>query len=245
MFSDYIPSILLFFVGILMAIINILAGGGSILSIPMLIFLGISPTEANATNRVAILLQNSSALLSFARQGIVVINEAKIMIIPSLCGAFIGAHLGVHVSNEIFKKIFSVIIPIALATMFFKQSNTQISTMNKPLLMLVFFCVGIYGGFIQAGVGFIIILALTSFTNFDLIRINAIKVTIVFCYTTIAVIIFMINGKIQWTPAILLSCGAIIGGWLGSYISTKLKDLWIKYFILALGILFSVRLLLS
>lgn len=228
-----------------MAIINILAGGGSILSIPMLIFLGISPTEANATNRIAILLQNSSALLSFARQGIVVINEAKIMIIPSLCGAFIGAHLGVYISNEIFKKIFSVVIPIALATMFFKQTNAQTSTMNKPLLIFVFFCVGIYGGFIQAGVGFIIILALTSFTNFDLIRINAIKVTIVFCYTTIAVIIFMINGKIQWTPAILLSCGAIIGGWLGSYISVKLKDIWIKYFILALGILFSVRLILS
>ena len=241
MFFDYI---LLFLVGIAMAIINILAGGGSILSIPMLIFLGISPTEANATNRIAILMQNSSALLSFARQGIVVISEAKVMIIPSLCGAFLGAHLGVYVSNEIFRKIFSVIIPIALATMFFKQPNTQANTMNKPLLIFVFFCVGIYGGFIQAGVGFIIILALTSFTNFDLIRINAIKVTIVFCYTIVAVVIFVVNGKVQWMPALLLSCGAVIGGWLGSYLNIKLKDIWIKCFILVLGILFSIRLIL-
>ncbi|WP_261344010.1 sulfite exporter TauE/SafE family protein [Candidatus Uabimicrobium amorphum] len=245
MFSDYISPLFLFLVGIAMAVVNILAGGGSILSIPMLIFFGISPTEANATNRVAILMQNTSALLSFARQGIVVINEAKIMIVPSLCGAFFGAHLGVYIGNEIFKKIFSTVIPIALATMFFKQRNVEVDTMNKPLLMSVFFCVGVYGGFIQAGVGFIIILALTSFTNFDLIRINAIKVTIVFCYTIVAVVIFMINGKIQWTPAILLSCGAVIGGWLGSYINVKLKDVWVKCFILVLGILFSIRLILS
>lgn len=245
MHLDFLSCTAIFATGIAMGIINILAGGGSVLSIPMLIFIGVSPTEANGTNRIAILLQNASALWGFAKQGIWVFREARILIIPSLIGAFIGANIGVSISDSLLRHSLAVIIPLALGASFLKKREKRAETFNKPLLMFVFFCVGIYGGFIQAGVGFIIILALTSFTNFDLIRINAIKVTVVFFYTIIAVTTFAIGGKIKWLPAIYLSCGAMIGGWLGSYANVKINEKWIKGFILALGIVFSLRLLFS
>ncbi|WP_372365867.1 sulfite exporter TauE/SafE family protein [Candidatus Uabimicrobium sp. HlEnr_7] len=236
-------SLAMFVAGIVMAIINILAGGGSIISIPLLIFAGISPTEANATNRVAILFQNASAIVSFAKQGIVVLRESSLFLVPSLVGAFLGANLGVFVSDELFKKIFAIVIPVSLGIMFFQRKKSTTVIMNKPLLLFVFFCVGVYGGFVQVGVGFIIILTLTSFTNFDLIRINAIKATIVFSYTILAVVVFAVNQKIQWQPAFFLSSGAIIGGWMGSYISVKVNEVWIKLFIFLLGIVFSIRLI--
>jgi len=231
--------------------INILAGGGSFLTLPLLIFLGLPPNLANGTNRLAILLQNSFAVGSFMKQevhpgrfGI----KAALFTIP---GGIIGAWLATLVSNDQFRISLALVMVIMSLYTLFSDKREQAA----PILPdeysagwagpgIAFFLVGIYGGYIQAGVGFLV-LSVLMWQNINLVHGNAVKLTIIIFFTTIALIIFAWNGQVHWGMGLMLGAGNMLGAWLGTHVAVKKGHHFIKRVVTVAVIIFAIKLLIN
>ncbi len=238
---------IIFTVGVVTGIINTLAGGGSLLTLPMLIFMGLPSATANGTNRLAIMVQNIFAVAGFTRKGISDFRLSLYLSLPALLGATIGAFIAIDISDILFKRILAVIMLFVFGLILwnpskrFRQKSVQncgsVGLGQKALFpsMIIFFFIGIYGGFIQAGVGFIIIATLTSIGKMGLVETNSHKVFVISVYTLCALIIFSFNDKICWSMGIALAAGNGLGGWIGSHVAVTIGEQWIR-----LVLLFSV-----
>ncbi|MFT5569818.1 MAG: putative membrane protein YfcA [Cyclobacteriaceae bacterium] len=229
-----LEGLALFGVGIFSGIINTLAGGGSLITLPLLIFMGLPSADANATNRLGIFLQNVFAVRGFKSKGISVFPYGYYAAGSAMLGAVIGAYIAVDISSTLFNRILAivmilVIIVTVLKPILFKVKEIEIFTKNRKAISIVlFFGVGIYGGFIQAGIGFLMIAILTNIHGLNMAKTNSIKVFVALCYTTLAIIIFVIEDKIQWEYGICLAIGAATGGWIASRWSVGKDDKWIR-----------------
>ena len=240
-----IPLILV--TGVFAGFLNTVAGGGSLLTLPVLIFLGLPPaTAANGTNRVAVFVQNASAIMGFRRKGVSDFGYSVLLTLPALVGAWFGAQIAVETDEVIFNRVLAgIMIAVLLLTLLNPTKKLQGKTANlsiarKIIGMLVFFFVGIYGGFIQAGVGFIIIAALTLTNGFDLVRTNAIKVFVIFFYTIIALIAFI--RYVDWPLGLTLAVGNATGAWIGSHWAVEKGDKWIRIVLIVAVVAFAIRL---
>ena len=166
--DEWYHYILLIVVGFAVGFINTIAGGGTLLSLPVLIFLGLPPNVANGTNRVAIIIQTAFATAGFKSKGVTTFPFNAYLGASALLGAIIGARIAVDIDGAVFNKILAVIMIAVVLIVFFKPEinlkdvNERLTGKYLWLGMLAFFIFGIYGGFINAGIGFIIILALTK-----------------------------------------------------------------------------------
>lgn len=246
--SPIVEIIVLIVVGFIAGSINTLAGGGSLLTLPILIFLGLPPTIANGTNRIAILFQNVFTTAGFKSKGIVTFPFSIYVGISALFGSLIGAQIAVDIKGEIFNKILAIIMVITVVYMFLKSKHKQLETNEKTtgkhlwISILLFFFVGVYGGFIQAGVGFIMLLVLSSVNNISLVKSNAIKVTVALIYTCSAVAVFAFNDKINWKLGLTLAIGNSLGGWLASRWSVKKGDKLIRNFLIVMIVVMAIKL---
>ena len=231
----HIPVV--FFAGILAGFINTLAGGGSLLTLPILIFLGLPTAVANGTNRIAIVAQCAFAVAGFKKKGVSNFKLSLLLSIPAILGAIIGAYIAVDISDVLFKRVLAIVMLLVLGLILWNPSkNRQISGDNPVSLerhqlvttMIVFFFIGIYGGFIQVGVGFIIIAALTTITKFNLVVTNSHKVFIAGIYSIFALIVFAFNGKVCWKIGLCLAAGMGLGGWIGSHWAVAKGERWIR-----------------
>ncbi len=240
--------LLLAFIGFIAGIINIVAGGGSLLTLPMLIFLGLPPNMANGTNRIAIIIQNIFAVKGFQSKGVRTFPFSIYLAIPATMGAIIGAIVGVKIEGELFNKILAIIMVVIVVYMVLKPKTTtkemleRITGKHFWLGMLAFFIVGLYGGFIQAGVGFIMLLALSSINHISLVKSNAIKVFVALIYSLAAVAIFAYNGMIDLKYGLVLSLGNASGGWLMSRYSVKKGDGFVQFFLIVMVIFMALKL---
>uniref|UniRef100_UPI0040481065 sulfite exporter TauE/SafE family protein n=2 Tax=Roseivirga sp. TaxID=1964215 RepID=UPI0040481065 len=244
---DVLTLLLLFAVGLVAGCLNTLAGGGSLLSLPVLIFLGLPPNVANATNRVAIVLQNIFAVRGFKSKGVSVYPFNLWLGISAFCGAIVGAFLAVDIDKEVFNRILAVVIVAVVVYM----GINPLKNINKPENMgkkatitsiIIFFFVGIYGGFIQAGVGYLMIMALTLVNGFSLVKTNSIKVFVALTYTSVALGIFIYYGIVNWEFGIPLAIGNALGGWLSSRWSVNKGDNWIRYIVMVTASVFAIKL---
>jgi len=240
---------LLFAVGIVAGILNVLAGGGSLLTLPLLIFMGLPSAMANGTNRVAIFCQNIFAIRGFRRTGMLPLQLALLCTPPALVGSWLGANLAVSLDDQLFKRILALIM---IGVMIFtaldpmkriRQQQVAFGFGRKLLLALSFFGVGVYGGFVQAGVGFIVITALLVH-GLDLVRINAIKVFVIFCYTFIALGVFIWHGQVDWPLGLALAAGNSLGGTIGPKLAVAKGHDWIKRVVTVTVLVFALKLLL-
>ena len=240
--------VLLLGTGIFAGFLNTVAFGGSLLALPMLIFLGLEAAVANGTNRVAIFFQNFSAIMGFRRKGVFDFRYSLLLAIPAVIGAVIGAIIAIDIKDEVFNLILAVVMIVMLVltllnpTERLKDRSESGRTRSKIITMVVFFFIGIYGGFIQAGVGMLIITALRLLTGMDLVRTNAIKVFVIFFYTVVALGIFIINGKVNWYLGPTLAVGNACGAWLGSHWAVEKGDKWIKVVLIVAVVAFAIRL---
>jgi len=150
-------------------------------------------------------------------------------------GSLIGAQIAVDIKGETFNKILSIIMLVVVVLIVFKKKTDLTEaiaerTTGKHLCIsiLVFFFIGIYGGFINAGIGFVMLLLLPMINRLSLVKANATKVTVAFIYTTAAVFLFILNGKINWKYGLILAIGNSIGAWLASRYSVKKGDGFIR-----------------
>jgi uncharacterized membrane protein YfcA len=235
-------------IGFVAGAINTVAGGGSLLTLPILIFLGLPPNVANGTNRIAILFQNIFTTAGFKSKGVITFPFSIYVGISALIGSLIGAQIAVDIKGETFNKILAVIMVVIVFYMVFKSKASLKETLERTsgkslwLSIVLFFFVGIYGGFIQAGVGFIILLILSSVNNLSLVKSNAVKVMVVLIYTVASVMIFAYNDKIDWTMGLTLAVGNSIGGWLASRWSVDKGDGLVRKFLIVMVVLLAIKL---
>ncbi len=240
--------VLLFGTGIAAGFLNTVAFGGSLLALPMLIFLGLESAVANGTNRVAIFFQNFSAIMGFRRKGVSDFSYSIVLAVPAVIGAVIGATIAVDIKDSVFNLILAVVMIVMLVltllnpTERLKDRIESGGKHSKIIPIVVFFFIGIYGGFIQAGVGLLIITALRLLTGMDLVRTNAIKVFVIFFYTVVALGIFIMEGKVNWYLGPTLAVGNACGAWLGSHWAVEKGDKWIKVMLIVAVIAFAIRL---
>jgi uncharacterized protein len=226
--------IILILAGIVVGFINTLSGGGSIISLSLLILLGLPASVANGTNRISIFFQTLSSVGSFTRQKMFTSMKPVWLSIPATIGAVIGARLAVDVSEKIIEISMATAMVIMVFFLFYKpdkwlKENTHLlSGKIKWWQMLIFFAVGFYGGFIQVGVGYFLLMSLVLGVGYDLVKANAVKNLIVFFYAIFALLVFMINGQVNYLYGIILSGGSIIGALIASYLAVKKGAVFIR-----------------
>ncbi|MEO9802578.1 MAG: sulfite exporter TauE/SafE family protein [Reichenbachiella sp.] len=244
----YYEYLLIFGSGLIAGFINVVAGGGSLLTLPILIFLGLPPAMANGTNRVGIFLQNVFAVGGFKSKGVSAFPFSIWLSISALIGAIIGAKIAVDISGELFNRILAIVMILVIGITVFnplkKKGNQEelMSPGRQTVSVIAFFFVGIYGGFIQAGVGFIIISALTLINQLSLVKTNSIKVFVALIYTIFALGVFAWEGQVDWVLGLTLAAGTSIGGWTASRWSVDKGDKWIRYFLIVTVLVMAVKL---
>ncbi len=211
---------LLFAAGIASGWINVLAGGGSILSVPVMVFLGLPGPVANGTNRIGIIAQNIFAVWGFFRKGF---SDFKLSLSLAACasvGAFFGALVGVKLDGVWFERTLALIMLGILVVMMTGAGQKAVSSDGKArnLLLghLLFIGAGFWGGFIQIGVGLIQLPILNRVMGLDLVRANMHKVFVALVFSVVSLAVFAANVKIEWTLGLALAAGYAIGGWLGA-----------------------------
>jgi uncharacterized membrane protein YfcA len=242
--------VLVVVVGFFAGFINTLAGGGSLLSLPLLIFLGLPPTVANATNRLAIFAQNIFSVAGFRTKGVSAYPYSLHLGISAAIGGIIGAVYAVNISGELFNRILAVVmVAVILYTVAELKPKVQqeerMSFGHRLAGVIVFFFIGIYGGFIQAGVGFLMIPALTGINGFNLVKTNSAKVFVALFFTFSSLVVFIWEDQIAWVWGILLSIGNAAGGWIASSWSVDKGDAWIKRFLVVTVIALAIKLWFS
>ena len=246
--NEPIDFLILIFVGLMAGAINTLGGGGSLLTLPALIFLGLPPSIANASNRIGILFSSISATTGYASKGVMNFPFNIYLGFSALFGSLLGAKIAIEIDGQLFNKILSILMIIVLLLIVFKPSNTQNNFVEKLhgkhllISILKFFLIGIYGGFINAGIGIIIMFFLNSFNNLSLVKSNATKVSVVSIYTFAAVLFFAYNNKIDWEAGFVLATGTSVGAWLASRWSVLKGDKTIKIFLIICVSVMSIKL---
>lgn len=198
--------------------VNVMAGGGSLLTMPVMIFLGMTPATANGTNRIALLIQNIIAVDEFRRKGFADVRRSSTLALCTFPGAVAGAIVAVQFDPLWFKRLLAVVMVLVMIhTLRGRRTSTDGSDEERshPVLAhLTMLGIGFYGGFIQAGVGFLIIASLQGLLLLDLVRVNMHKVFIIGCYMVPSLIVFAINGNVQWLAGLVLAVGNAAGAWV-------------------------------
>jgi len=222
---DYWNLALLFGVGSIAGFINVNAGGGSSLTLPTLIFMGLEGALANGTNRVAIFIQNIFAVASFRRNKMFQLKTSSELSLFTLPGAVLGAILAVRISSALFERILGGVLIFIVISLFISRSYRDRSSVQQEqknwLIYPALLGIGFYGGFLQVGVGFLFMAALYHLLKVDLVTVNMHKVFIILVYTLPALIIFMLSGNVNWKFGLVLAAGNALGGWWGAHVAVK------------------------
>jgi uncharacterized membrane protein YfcA len=235
----------LILIGIVAGFFNSLAGGGSLLTLPLLIFMGLPPMVANGTNRLAIIVGGLSGTYNFKKQGYFELKKSLIYGIPAVVGSIIGSSVAITISDKQFNQMLGIVMLLMLVIIIFQPHKhiKKFQKENKVLGVILFFFVGVYGGVIQAGVGFLIMTVLALVTTHKLVKINSIKILVVLIYTIPAFFIFFRSGNVDLTKGLILSIGNGTGALIGSKMQIKNGDAIIKFFLIIAVLFMSLKLL--
>ncbi|MBD3609454.1 MAG: sulfite exporter TauE/SafE family protein [Gammaproteobacteria bacterium] len=226
--------ILLMFVGIASGWLNVMAGGGSLLSVPTMIFMDIPAPVANGTNRIAIFAQNLTAIYAFFRKGHSDFKLGLTLSAMAAIGSIGGASVGVHLDGVWFDYLLASVMIAVMILMATGQdrvsSDASDSQQPKNLFWghVLMIGAGFWGGMIQIGVGFILMPILFRVMGFNLVRVNMYKVLIAFSFTIVALIIFASKLELLWWAGLGLAIGNSIGGWYGAHHTITKGEAWIK-----------------
>lgn len=252
---SWIDALALLSVGAIAGALNVLAGGGSFLALPLLIFLGLPPSVANGTNRIAILVQNMGAVWRFRSHGLVDRSWIPLVAAPAIGGAILGTWGAIEIGEETFRRVLGVLMVAATLWILWDplaerrpdaaiRPGGSIATDGvgrRAGLAAAFFAVGVYGGFVQAGVGFLLA-AVAIWAGLDLVRGNALKVVVVLILTPVSLALFAWSGKVDWTFGMPLAVGHLLGALVGVRLTVLKGHVWIKRFLTVTVIAFAIKL---
>lgn len=235
--------------GVVAGFLNVMAGGGSLLTVPIMVFLGVPGPVANGTNRIAILAQNITAVTAFFKKGFAEFRLSLTLAACSLPGALAGAYIGTRLEGVWFNRALALIMVGVMLIMWFDKGKDPNAAKTEPSRQQLLWGhglmvgVGFWGGFIQLGVGFIIMPVLHRVMGFDLVRTNMHKVFIVMAYTVVALLVFASQVEILWIVGVALAIGNSIGGWIGAHVQIKQGEGIIKLVLNCVLVVFIIKLL--
>lgn len=232
-------------VGVLAGIVNTLAGGGSLLTLPALMFAGLPAATANGTNRVGVLWASLTATASYRRSRTLDRIDA-VELVPALVGSLLGSWVSLDVDEATFRRVVGVVLLLMLGVVLAKPKAWLEGRANAApgwARALGFFVVGAYGGFLQAGVGVLLLAAFVLLSGHDLLRSNARKVLIVAAFTVPALVVFVLADAVAWVPGIALGLGSAVGGWLGARVTVAWGPQVVRWALVVAVVVSSSRLL--
>jgi len=206
--------------GVFAGVANTLAGGGSFIILPILIGLGLSPSVANATSRVGVLAHGAAATTTFARARAVP-TGLVVRVAPTMCvGALLGAWLATRLDDALLRPLFGAIL-VLWAIVLIVRPGRFIKPPELPrspglLAQVLALLIGVYGGFLQAGVGFPLMALFVSLLGHPTLQANAAKIAVVLIYTVMAMSVFMAADQVAWREGGILAIGMMLGGVLGA-----------------------------
>ncbi len=228
-------ALLLIAAGTLAGWVNTLAGGGSMLTVPALMWLGLPADVANGTSRVAILAQGVTGVLGFRREKQLDGSLFWAVAIPSLIGAVFGAIAATYIPNSIFRPILIGTFVIMAGTLLLSPNtlapppgSVPIDPKTKPSAFAALVLAGFYGGFLQAGVGFVLLAVFGGLLRIDLVRGNGLKVAVIFLYSIVVVVIFAARARVDIVSGLTLAVGNALGAELGVRFAIKSGQTAIK-----------------
>lgn len=242
-------ALLLVAVGAVAGFLNVMAGGGSLLTVPVLVFMGLPGPVANGTNRIAILAQNLTAIATFFRRGFSDFRLSLTLAVCSVPGAVAGALVGARLEGVWFNRILALVMLAVMLVMHFDRGASRrpddYQPTRKQLLRghLLMVAAGFWGGFIQIGVGFIIMPILNRVMGLDLVRTNMHKVFIICVYTVAALLVFISQVELLWIVGLALALGNAIGGYLGAHFTVSSGEGLIKLVLNLVLIVMIIKLL--
>lgn len=229
--------------GLAAGVINTMAGGGSALTVPLLVLAGVPGNQANGSNRVGVLAASASAVAAFRQSGVDGVKGAAPVLGPAVAGSLVGSFGISQLADETFETIFGfLLIPIIILTIFKPKPDEDAEPWSAPVTAGVFLCIGMYGGAFQAGVGLVMLAALTR-AGFDLVTANSVKVLVNLIVTVIALPVFVLQGNVVWAPALVLAAGFLAGGWCGAKLAVRGGEQIVRVFMIGAALFLAGRLI--
>jgi len=232
--------------GVLAGVINTLAGSGSLITLPMLMFLGLPATVANGTNRIGAFFQSLVGILTYWRSGTVQWRgQIWQYVFPAVFGSLFGAWLASQLTDQSMRLVIGIVMVSMLGVILIKpkrwlKRDSSIAV-GRPAawVSLLFIAVGFYGGFIQAGVGILLLASLVVAAGFNLKEANFIKLLCVFGFNLCTIWIFLVNGQIHWELGLIMAVGQCLGAWLAARFATRYEhaDVWIRRLLIVIVLL--------
>jgi hypothetical protein len=247
--DDYI-YILAILGGFLAGVINTLAGSGSLITLPILIFLGLPANVANGTNRLGVVLQTIVSVFTLYKRGNLELKGSNWLIVPAILGAIPGAYIAVDLSDHVLKNIIGAVMIIMLiplimnADKWLRESSEEGGRHKRWHVIATFVLIGAYGGFLQAGVGIMLLSGMVLLAGFTIRRANGLKNLIVLCFSIPALAVFLINDQVNWELGLLLGSGQMLGGWVAARFAmeNEATAVWVRRLLILMIILSAVEL---
>ena len=235
---DWFGPLALLLVGASAGAINAVAGGGSLLTLPLLVFLGLPETVANATNRIGVLANSIGSAAAYQRTGHVPWGTVRLVLPATLLGSALGAWIAARLPDAAFRPVIGAVLVAMAAMLAFRPARWLTPAADAPAppaaaTAIAFFAIGVYGGFIQAGIGFFLVAASVRVAGHDLVRANGVKVALTLLLTVVAILVFAVAGEIRWIEGALLAAGSTAGGWIGARTAVRRGAAWIRWVLVA------------
>jgi uncharacterized protein len=238
-----------FAIGMAVSFCNAIAGGGSMLSLPMLLFFGADVDYANGTNRFAVLLGLGGTLSKFNKEGYLKDRSILLFGIPALLGSVTGTYLVLDLDEGYFRIILALVILFVTIFIFNKNKLSQHSLFETfspaggmAVKFIAVFIAGLYGGFVQVGLGYVLIFFYTIAFGKDLVSTNAMKAITALFVIISSVVMFMYNGTVSYVLGMVMGMGNFLGGYLGSLYQIRYGEKWVQRFLLVMGVVMSAKL---
>jgi uncharacterized membrane protein YfcA len=225
--------------GVLATMMNVVAGGGGMIVLPALMALGLPADVANGTYRLAVVTQSVAGTAALHGQGKLDTRSIVPILIPTVLGAMAGALLATWIPRELLKPILLVTMIVMAALIAFRKQTLiapeggALAPSQAPRSYIGLFLAGVYGGFIQAGVGFLLLGVLVGTLRHELIAANGLKLVVTLVFGTVALGVFAWAGMVSWTPAVVLATASILGARLGVRLMLKAPASWLRWFVFA------------
>lgn len=233
--------------GLLVGFINTLAGGGTIISISLFLFLGLPVNVANGTNRIAVFFQTLVSTASFKKQNVLDTRKGLLLGIPTIFGSVIGAKIAVDINEKLFEQAIGFIMLIMMFFIIYKpqtwlKGKSELMTRKISFFQIfVFFLIGLYGGFIHVGVGYFILAGLVLNAGYDLVKANALKVFLVLLYAPFTLIVFIYNKQINYEYGLIHAIGNIAGAFIASRFAVNWGANFVRWVIIIIILITSAQ----
>jgi uncharacterized membrane protein YfcA len=233
--------------GLVAGFVNTLAGGGSFLTVPLLILVGLPATVANATNRLGVLIQSLTAIAGFRQEGVWDPKIALRLLPPVLVGSWLGAFAAASVPDALFQQAFGVVMLGMLPLVLLRPRPADGARLAVPLWLEapLYLALGFYGGAVQAGIGIPLVLALVSLSGLGLVRAAGVRVLLTAALTAVALAEFIRADKVAWLHALVLAAGSGAGGYVAARFGARVGDRLIRPLLVVAVVALALRLLLA